>query len=154
MRRFEFVERIKEVAMENTDGAFCKLPERSTAKSGGYDFICPERTEVHPGEIKYVKTGVKAYMEDDEILILCNRSSNPKNKGLVLINGIGIVDADYVDNEDNEGEIAFAFMNRRTSTLILEAGEKLGQGIFVKYGITDDDAAEGERTGGFGSTGV
>ena len=62
VRKFEFVERIKEVAMENTEGAFCKLPERSTANSAGYDFYNPEWVEIKPGEIKYVKTGVKAYM--------------------------------------------------------------------------------------------
>ena len=65
----------------------------------------------------------------------------------------GIIDADYVDNPDNEGEIAFAFMNITKAPVIIEAGDKLGQGIFIKYGVTDDDAAEGERKGGFGSTG-
>lgn len=154
MRKFEFVERIKEVAMESAEGAYCKLPERSTANSAGYDFYNPERVVLEPGKIAYVKTGVKAYMESGEMLMLCNRSSNPKKKGLVLVNGVGIVDADYADNEDNEGEIAFAFMNITDKEVILEPGEKLGQGIFVKYAVTDDDAASGERIGGFGSTGV
>ena len=63
------------------------------------------------------------------------------------------MDSDYVDNEDNEGEIAFAFMNITKEPVTLEMGDKLGQGIFMKYGTTDDDAAEGERLGGFGSTG-
>ena len=89
----------------------------------------------------------------DEILILANRSSNPKKKGLILANGIGIVDCDYYNNEDNEGEIAFAFMNITDEMVVLEAGEKLGQGIFVKFETTSDDSAEGTRTGGFGSTG-
>lgn len=145
MRRFEFVERIK--------GRIFDLPKRNTKKSAGYDFINPETVTIMPLEIKYVKTGVKAYFPEDEILVLCNRSSNPKKKGLILINGVGIIDADYVDNEDNEGEIAFAFMNITKEPVTLEMGDKLGQGIFVKYGITDDDAAEGERVGGFGSTG-
>ena len=87
------------------------------------------------------------------MLVLCNRSSNPKKKGLILINGVGIIDSDYADNLDNEGEIAFAFMNITKEPVEIIAGDKLGQGIFVKYGITDDDNAEGERTGGFGSTG-
>lgn len=144
-RKFEYVKRISVEDM-------CNLPKRSTAKSAGYDFINPERVEINPGEIKYVKTGVKAYMEDSEFLMLCNRSSNPKKKGLILVNGVGIIDSDYVDNEDNEGEIAFAFMNIKKETVVIEAGDKLGQGIFMKYGITDDDKAEGERLGGFGST--
>ena len=146
MRKFEYVSRVS--------GRIFDLPKRSTANSAGYDFICPEAVILEPGEIKYVKTGVKAYMESGEMLMLCNRSSNPKKKGLVLVNGVGIVDADYADNEENEGEIAFAFMNITKEFIKIYPGDKLGQGIFVKYAVTDDDAAKGERTGGFGSTGV
>lgn len=131
----------------------CRLPERSTKYSAGYDFFNPQRVEIAPGEMKYVKTGIKAAFPEDEMLVLCNRSSNPKKKGLVLINGVGIVDSDYYNNMDNEGEIAFAFMNITKETVVIEEMEKLGQGIFIKYGIVDDDATTGERLGGFGSTG-
>ena len=152
-RKFEYVKRINGEDSENADMCIdFDLPKRSTAKSAGYDFINPERAVILPGEIKYVKTGVKAYMESGEMLVLCNRSSNPKKKGLVLVNGVGIVDADYADNEENEGEIAFAFMNITDKEVILEPGDKLGQGIFMKYGIVDGDNAEGKRLGGFGST--
>lgn len=120
----------------------------------GYDFINPERVTLGPGEVAYVKTGIKADMYENEVLILANRSSNPVKKGLVLINGIGVIDADYYNNEDNEGEIAFAFMNTKLSPITIEAGEKLGQGIFLNYMITHDDNADGARLGGFGSTGV
>lgn len=143
MRKFEKVSRIENV----------ELPKRSTAKSGGYDFICPEDTMVAYNGVTYVKTGIKAYFPDDEILMLCNRSSNPKKKELVLINGVGIIDSDYADNPDNEGEICFAFKSLNPTGTFIKAGEKLGQGIFIKYAKTDDDAADGERTGGFGSTG-
>lgn len=100
-----------------------------------------------------VKTGIKVQMPDDEFLMLVNRSSNPKKKKLVIPNSMGIIDADYYNNPDNEGEMAFCFYNLSNETVIIEAGEKLGQGIFMKYGITDDDNAKGERIGGFGSTG-
>lgn len=146
MRVFEFVSRVS--------GIIFDLPKRNTEWSAGYDFYNPETAVIKPGEIKYVKTGVKAFMGKDEMLMLCNRSSNPKKKGLVLANGIGIVDSDYYNNADNEGEIAFAFMNITDKEVILEPGDKLGQGIFVKFGTVDNDTAEGERTGGFGSTGV
>lgn len=86
MRKFEFVERV-----ENLEGK--KLPERSTSASAGYDFFNPEEVEIKPKEIKYVKTGIKAAFPEGEMLMLCNRSSNPKKKGLVLANGVGIVDA-------------------------------------------------------------
>lgn len=149
MRRFEKVKRV--------EGINLKLPQRSTKYSAGYDFYNPERVEILPMKANskpvLVKTGIKAYMEKDEVLLLCNRSSNPSKKHLVIPNSIGVIDADYVDNPDNEGEMGFLFWNMSDEPVVIEAGEKLGQGIFIKFGITDDDTAEGERTGGFGSTG-
>lgn len=148
MRNFEFVKRAKELTL---DLSKISLPKRNTKNSAGYDFYALEDIELPAGKIVYVKTGVKVYMEDNEFLMLCNRSSNPKKKDLLLINGVGIVDSDYVDNEENEGEIAFAFMSINGTTI--KTGEKIGQGIFMKYFKTDDDIANGIRNGGFGSTG-
>lgn len=147
-RKFEFVSR-----MNATPVGIAKLPERSTTFSAGYDFYNPEKVIIEPHKIAYVKTGVKADMLSNEVLILANRSSNPKKKGLILANGIGIVDKDYYDNPDNEGEIAFAFMNITDQPVILEVGEKLGQGMFIEYLTVENDKAFGERKGGFGSTG-
>ena len=143
MRKFEKVNRIE---------GEIELPRRSTAKSAGYDFISIEDTWVAYSEVTYVRTGIKAKFPDNEMLMLCNRSSNPKKKELVLINGVGIVDSDYYGNPDNDGEICFAFKSLNPSGTFIKAGEKLGQGIFIRFGITDDDSAEGERIGGFGST--
>lgn len=145
LRKFEYVKRIKEKNFE--------LPKRSTSKSAGYDFVVPEDTVCKSHQITMVKTGVKAYFPDDETLLLFNRSSNPKKKGLIILNGVGVVDSDYVDNVDNEGEIAGLFYNMLDEDVILKAGEKMMQGVFVNYGITDDDNAKGKRSGGFGSTG-
>lgn len=158
MRKFEIVKRFREdcegMEVVKASTLMKLLPQRSTAVSAGYDFFNPERVIIEPSEIKYVKTGVKATFPEGEMLMLCNRSSNPKKKGLVLANGVGIVDSDYYNNPDNEGEIAFAFINITDHPVILEAGEKLGQGIFVKFGTTSDDNAEGQRIGGWGSTGA
>lgn len=144
LRKFDYVERIKEKDFE--------LPKRSTKNSGGYDFVVPEDTICKSHEITMVKSGVKAYFPDDEVLLLFNRSSNPKKKGLIILNGVGVVDSDYVDSADNEGEIAGLFYNMLDEDVVLKAGEKMMQGIFVKFEITDDDNAEGKRSGGFGST--
>lgn len=152
LRRFEYVNRVKSTGYETKEPGF-ELPKRSTKNSCGYDFINPETVTINPSEIKYVKTGVKAYFLPDEMLILANRSSNPKKKGLILVNGIGIVECDYADSDENEGELAFAFMNITNKPVTIEKGEKLGQGIFVKFLTTDDDNAEGKRCGGWGSTG-
>lgn len=145
MRKFEFV--IKKSEECN------KLPERSTKNSAGYDFFNPKNITCKSHEITMIPTGIKAQFPEDEVLLLFNRSSNPKKKGLIILNGVGVVDSDYYNNPDNEGEMAFVFYNMLEEDVTLLAGEKLGQGIFVKYAKTDDDTAEGERTGGFGSTG-
>ena len=92
-------------------------------------------------------------MQDDEMLCLYNRSSNPKKKGLILANSVGIVDKDYYGNPDNDGVIMFAFYNIKDVDVEIKKGECIGQGIFEKYLVTDSDNATGQRTGGFGSTG-
>lgn len=131
-----------------------RLPERSTKKSAGYDFFNPIRRVIPAHDSMHIKTGIKAQFPDDFVLKLYNRSSNPGKKGLVLLNGVGIIDADYYGNKDNDGEIGFVFYNFRDEDCILEAGEKLGQGIFEKYyTVTDEEEITSERTGGWGSTG-
>ena len=132
------------------------LPERKTKYSAGYDIEAAEDCTIpafKPGQAPtLVKTGLKAYMKDDEYLMLCNRSSNPKKKGLILANSVGIVDKDYYENPDNDGHIMFAFFNVKDVDVEIKKGDAIGQGIFKQYLVTDDDVAEGERLGGFGST--
>lgn len=132
------------------------LPVRSTKNSAGYDVEAAEDCVIpafKPGQKPtLVKTGIKAYMESDEVLILANRSSNPGKKGLILANSIGIVDSDYYGNPDNDGHIMYAFFNFKAEDIEIKKGDRIGQAIFQKYLVTDDDIAQGERTGGFGST--
>ena len=133
-----------------------KLPVRKTKYSAGYDVECAEDTIV-PSFKKgmnptLIPTGIKAYMGDDEVLYLYNRSSNPKKKGLILANSVGVVDKDYYGNPDNDGHIMFAFFNIKDEDITIKKGEAIGQAIFSKYLVTDDDQAEGKRQGGFGST--
>lgn len=99
-----------------------------------------------------VPTGVKCYLPADKYLELSVRSSCPLKYWLVLANGVGIIDSDYADNPDNEGEIFFQVINFSPCDIILHKGDIIGQGIIKSYGVTDDDIAEGERLGGFGST--
>ena len=132
------------------------LPVRKTKYSAGYDVEAAENTII-PSFKKgmkptLVKTGIKAYMKENEYLMLANRSSNPGKKGLILANSIGVVDQDYYGNSDNDGHIMFAFYNIKDEDTIVKKGDAIGQGIFQKYFVTDDDVAEGERVGGFGST--
>ncbi len=132
------------------------LPIRKTKYSAGYDIEAAEDTII-PSFKKganptLVKTGLKAYMQDDEVLLLYNRSSNPKKKGLIMANSVGVIDKDYYGNPDNDGHFMFAFYNIKEEDVVIKKGEAIGQAIFQKYLITDDDVAEGERVGGFGST--
>ena len=138
------------------EGEQINLPKRSTKNSAGYDIEAAENCVVPVFKLgqkpTLVKTGLKAYMQEDEVLILANRSSNPGKKGLILANSIGVVDSDYYGNPDNDGHIMFAFYNFKEEDVEIKKGERIGQGIFQKYLITDNDSANGERTGGFGST--
>ena len=132
------------------------LPKRTTKNSAGYDIEAAEDCVIPAFKLgqkpTLVKTGLKAYMKSDEVLILANRSSNPGKKGLILANSIGVVDSDYYGNKDNDGHIMFAFYNIKSEDIEIKKGERIGQGIFQKYLITDNDLADGERTGGIGST--
>ena len=149
--KFEFTGILKEA---KEGGPYRRLPERSTKASAGYDFYNPERVEIEPHTLKLIKTGIKSQFPNDITLKLYNRSSNPKKKGVFLANGVGIVDSDYYENSDNDGEIGFMFYNFTDNITVFEAGDKLGQGIFEKYyTLTDEDEITTERLGGFGSTG-
>lgn len=132
------------------------LPIRKTKYSAGYDIEAAEDIVIP----KYVDgmmptlvpTGLKVFMQEDEVLFLYNRSSNPKKRGIVLANGVGVIDKDYYGNMDNDGQIFFAFYNIGKEDVFIKKGEAIGQGIFSKYLLVDDDQADGIRKSGFGST--
>lgn len=132
------------------------LPERKTKFSAGYDIEAAEDIVI-PKFTKgckptLVKTGLKAYMMDDEVLYLYNRSSNPGKRGLILANSVGVIDKDYYGNENNDGHIMFAFFNIKDEDVEIKKGDAIGQGVFAKYLTVDNDKADGTRSGGFGST--
>ena len=131
------------------------IPVRKTVNSAGYDVeaasdmvIPPYKPGIKPS---LIPTGLKAYCQPDEFIMLVNRSSGPK-KGFMMSNSIGIVDADYYGNESNDGHFYFQFWNFKDEDLVIHKGDVIGQAIFQKYLLIDDDGAEGERVGGFGST--
>ena len=144
MRRFEVVSRCKDMNV--------KLPKRKTKKSAGYDFFAVEDFTLYPNKLCIVPTGVKAYMEDDEVLYLHIRSSVALKRGVRMLNSIGVIDADFVDNPDNEGEISLGLLSHNDDIVHIKKGERIAQGVFHKFLITDDDNAEGKRVGGIGST--
>ena len=130
------------------------LPIRKTKGSAGYDFEAAEDTLIPAKSTlpTLIPTGIKAYMQSDEVLYLYNRSSNPSKNGLVLANSVGVVDSDYYNNFDNDGHIMLAFYNVKDEDIIIKKGEAIGQGVFSKYLLIDDDTVATKRIGGFGST--
>ena len=105
-------------------------------------------------KITLVPTGIKCQLEPNQYLELSVRSSTPLKHWLILGNGVGIIDSDYYNNPDNEGEIFFQLINLSPWPIQIRKGDKIGQGIIHTYLVTDDDTASGSRKGGFGSTNV
>lgn len=130
------------------------LPKRKTAKSAGYDFVLPCDVRLNPHSISaIIPTNVKAFMPDDEVLMLYIRSSIGIKHHVTLANGTGIIDADYFSNPDNDGNIGICLQNNSNEIVSLKKGERIMQGIFVKYAVCDSDDTNEVRKGGFGSTG-
>ena len=130
-----------------------KLPRRATAKSAGYDIYSPFSFELNPGETIKIPTGIKAYMQDDEVLKIHIRSSIGFKYDVVLSNVTGIIDADFYNNPNTEGHIWIKLINHGDKTLSINKGEAIAQGIFEKYLKADNDKpVKDERVGGIGST--
>ena len=141
------------VSMYRAAGIY--LPERKTGASTGYDFAAAETMGIASGECALVPTGVKAYMQPDEVLLIYIRSGTALKKHLMLMNSVGVIDADYYGNAENEGHIYIPLYNYGKEPIRIAAGERIAQGIFTHYLTVDGDTAGrgGKRTGGFGSTG-
>lgn len=174
-RGFEVVSRYADAQL--------KLPQRQTKNAAGYDFEAAEDFIVPSiwklGFLKALKalrkakqitakelteadadlkpvlvpTGIKAYMQPNEVLMLFNRSSGPLKRRLILPNGVGIIDADYYNNDGNEGEIFVQLLNYGLRDYHIKKGERIAQGIFMPYLTADTEIApKQDRIGGFGST--
>lgn len=130
------------------------LPTRADNGSAGYDLYTPERLVIEPGEIVKFKTNIKVNMLIDEVLMLYVRSSIGIKRNLMLANGTGVIDSTYYNNPDNEGNIICVLFNYGKETQIIEAGDRIIQGIFIKYLTVDnDEPLSSTRIGGIGSSG-
>jgi dUTP pyrophosphatase len=128
-----------------------KLPTRATEHSAGYDFYSPVNVTIQPNESVLIFTDVKAHMYYDNVLMLYVRSSMGKHP-IVIANGTGIIDCDYYGNEDNDGNIGFRLLNLGTTPYEIKVGDRIGQGVFMKYGTVKEDQTTAKRIGGFGSS--
>lgn len=150
VRGFELVKDEKRLHV----GADIILPKRGTKGSAGYDICSPISFELKPNEEIMIFTDIKAYMQLDEVLKIYVRSSIGM-KGLFLKNTVGIIDSTYYSNESNDGNIGMKLVNKGNNIIIINSGERIAQGVFMKFltvdGDSDDDLEE--RVGGYGSTG-
>ena len=115
------------------------LPSRGSKFAGGYDFHLIEDVTIKPGEIKKIPTGIKSYFESDEVLLIIVRSKMGFKYNIRLCNQVGLIDADYYNNEDNEGHIYAMIQNEGTEERTFKKGEAIIQGMFIKYLTTDSD---------------
>ena len=116
-----------------------KIPQRESDSTAGYDICLLEDIVINPGEIIKLPTGLKAFFEKDEALLLVVRSSMGFKHNIRLCNQVGIIDADYYNNKDNEGHIWIIIQNEGDNTVELHKGEAVVQGIFMKYLTTNSD---------------
>lgn len=129
------------------------LPRRGTSGSAGYDFYSPIDFTLAPGEFIKIPTGIRARIEEGWVLTLYPRSGQGFKFRLQMYNTVGVIDSDYF-GADNEGHIQIKIVNANEEgkTMAVRQGEAFAQGIFLPFGITEDDDATQRRTGGFGST--
>ena len=130
-----------------------KLPKRGSKHSAGYDFYAPKDFVIPArGTSELIHFNVKAIMPKDEYLNLKIRSGLSVKHNIMLCCS-GVIDADFANNPDNDGNIGAKFMNMGDTKYYMQKGERCMQGIFLKYFTVDDDDADGERGGGYGSSG-
>ncbi len=129
------------------------LPKRSTKFSAGYDICSLIDCSLEPGSVIKIPTGAKIMMNCDEMFMIIPRSSLGTKYGIVLSNGVGLIDADYYNNETNEGHFFISLRNTGNENFEIHVGDKIAQGLFIKYLCVDDEEEINEnRKGGFGST--
>lgn len=145
------IERVKDEAIEYgvTDVI---IPKRSTKFSAGYDICSPIDVVLAPGEIKTIWTNIKAECNSNECILLFIRSSMGR-KGITLANSVGLIDADYYSNENNDGNIGVALKNNTEKDFSIGKNEKIAQLVFMPYlTIDNEDEVRNIRNGGYGST--
>ena len=146
MRKFEIITKFKHLNPI--------IPKRATEGSAGYDLSSIEDITINPQEIKLIPTGLKVLMPKNEALFVFPRSSLAIKKGLMMSNSVGVIDADYYGNNDNEGHIMVPLINIKNEPVQILKGERIAQGVFIQYQKTTDDETDNiTRLGGFGSSG-
>ena len=156
MRKFEkisFKQFKKDIIDSKESYNSYNLPVRHTNCSAGYDFESILSFELQPGEIKKIPTGIKVQMNQDEMLMIVVRSSTGFKYNVRMCNQVGIIESDYYNNSSNEGHMWIALQNEGSEVFKVESGDRIAQGIFVKFlTVDEEEKIDNERNGGLGST--
>ncbi len=151
----DFTKTFEDMSEEAAEKAYDRitLPVRATKGSAGYDFRSTKDFSLAPGETIMIPTGIRVRMRGDYCLMIFPRSGLGFKYRLQMNNTVGIIDSDYY-NSDNEGHIFIKITNdsKEGKTVVLKEGDAFAQGIFMNFGVTEDDEAYGVRNGGLGST--
>lgn len=142
MRAFEkisFEQFKKDIGDDKDQYDNLKLPSRGTKYAAGYDFHAPYDYTLKPGDILKVPTGIKCNMENDDVLLLLDRSSMGFKYNVRFCNQVGVIDKDYYNNSDNEGHIWIRIQNEGDQDYVVKKGDRMCQGLFIKYLLVDND---------------
>ena len=155
MRFFEKISKetyIKEFGSEvNYDKI--EIPTRSTKHSAAYDIRSMDEVTIKPGCDSVIRTGLKVCMNDEEVFYIYSRSSLGYKYNVSLVNSVGVIDSDYYNNIDNEGHFKVKLINNGKKDFNIKIGDRIAQGVFMKYLVTDDEKEiTATRMGGIGST--
>ncbi len=156
MRKFEkisFKQFKKDVSNDKELYDSIKLPKRSTNKSAGYDIRSIENGIIKPREAMVFKTGLKVCMNDDEVFYIYTRSSLGYKYNVTMANSVGVIDADFYNNEDNEGHFSIKLINHGDKDFKVNVGDRIAQGVFMKFlTVDEEEKIDNKRKGGLGST--
>lgn len=157
MRKFEkisFEQFKKDIVDDSALYNNYELPKRKTKFSAGYDFASLIEKDLAPGESVLIPTGVKCSLNENDVLLIVVRSSLGFKHNIRLVNQVGVIDADYYNNESNEGHILIKLKNEGDHNYKIEVGSAVAQGLIMEYNTVDDEEEiTSDRTGGIGSTG-
>lgn len=147
-KKISFKQYEKDIKKNKKEYEEYSLPKRTTKHSAGYDFFALEDIILKPNEIKKIPTGIKAKFNSDEVLFLIERSSLGFKKNARMCNQVGVIDADYYNNKENEGHLWVSLQNEGTEDLKIKKGEGFVQGIFLKYYTIDNEEENFEERKG------
>ncbi|MEO7189679.1 MAG: dUTP diphosphatase [Vicinamibacterales bacterium] len=129
-----------------------ELPAYQTEQAAGFDLASSVAMTVEAGVVALVPTGLVIQMPAGHFLGVFARSSTPLKRGLMVANGVGIVDADYCGPAD---EIKIEVYNFTAAAVQIRPGDRLAQGVvlpFVRAQWEEVDRPSNPTRGGFGST--